>query len=437
MNEKMSTFQMVVFGILIVSIIAGVLMFATRQSSVGDELTPVTMWGTLSEQDITLYEDFINDNLTGDEVGVQIVYTQFNEDEFESELIEALASGEGPDTVILDDEMLLRHENKLFTIDYEFFPQLQFQNSFIQAGEVLLRESGIVGLPLSIDPMVMYWNRNMLNNEGISQAPEYWDEFIDIVPKVVKRDNTSAITKAAIGMGGSTNINNAKEILISMTQQGGNKIIIYDQEKDEFKTIFSQRNGRPFSPAESALSYFAQFSNPTRNVYSWNRALPNSQEMFLTDDLAFYFGFASERVSIIERNPNLNFAVSLFPQSRLSEIDATDGKMKFLAILNKSQNITAAFHTISTMTSPKNIEAFANITGLPPVRREVLSEVPSLAYQDVFNRSALIAEPFMDPDPEETDKIFESMIEAVITGRSGSSEAVSRANSELDSLLEE
>lgn len=433
MNEKMSTFQIIIFGVLIVSILGGVLIFANQKSSNQERAVPITMWGSVSEELVSAYQNAIND--TKDDA-IEIVYTEFPEETFESELIEALASGTAPDTAILSDEMILRHENKLFLLNYEFYPQLQFQDAFIQAGEVLLREEGILGFPLTIDPLVMYWNRTILNNEGISEAPEFWDEFLTMVPQVVRRDSASNISRAGIAMGEFTNINNAKELLISMMQQIGNNVVIRDTESGKYKSILDQRNGLKFNPAETALNFFTQFSNPTKNVYSWNRALPNSQDMFLSGDLAFYFGFASEREGLIEKNPNLNFSVAPLPQSRTSQTKSAVGKMNFVSILNQSQNITAALNTLIEITLPENITILSTLNGLPPVRREVLSEVPSLAYQEIFNRSALITETFLDPDSKATDKILQSMVESVVVGRVGASDAVSRAAAELSDLFE-
>jgi ABC-type glycerol-3-phosphate transport system substrate-binding protein len=432
MNEKMSTFQTVIFGVLVVAIIGGVVLFASNKQSSEERTDPITMWGTLPRGIIDAYQAQINEI---NEIGIEINYTEFAEENFEAELIEALASGNAPDTAIMSDDMILKHENKLFVIDYEFYPQFDFQNAFIEAGEVLMREEGVIGLPLTIDPLVMYWNRTILNNGGISRAPEFWDEFLTIVPNVVQRDTSSNVTRAGIAMGEFANIRNAKSILISLIQQSGNDVVVRDSETGKFKSILEQRNGFKLNPADTAVNYFTQFSNPSKDVYSWNRALPDSQEMFLSGDLAFYFGFASELPSIIERNPNLNFSVAPLPQSRTSDIQSAVGKMQFVTILNRSQNISAAFATLYEITTPANIKLLSDMTGLPPVRREILGEVPAKANQEVFNRAALITETFLDPNKNQTDKIFKDMIESVVIGRSGTSEAVLRASRELADLF--
>ncbi len=43
--------------------------------------------------------------------------------------------------------------------------------------------------------------------------------------------------------------------------------------------------------------------------------MSDSKNMFLAGDLALYFGFASELDDLKNKNPNLNFDVTLFPQT--------------------------------------------------------------------------------------------------------------------------
>ncbi|MBC7836951.1 hypothetical protein H7X87_04225, partial [Acetobacteraceae bacterium] len=76
-----------------------------------------------------------------------------------------------------------------------------------------------------------------------------------------------------------------------------------------------------------------------------------------------------------------------------------------------------------------------NVTGLPPVRRDVglnTSQAPALA---VFAQSALISKGWIDPSTPETNQIFQAMIESVISGKNEPANAVYEARQELDELL--
>jgi len=432
MNQKLTTFQMIVFSILIVAIVAAVIVFAAQRRSSRQKAVPITMWGTIDSEIIQHIQTSVNDEVKD---SIDITYTEFVEEEYESSLIEALASGEAPDVAILSDDLLLKHENKLFLINYEFYSQLQFKNNFIEAGEFLLREDGVLGFPLIVDPLVLYWNRTILNNEGVSKPPQHWDQFLDLVPKLVVKDSTSNITRSAVAMGEFRNIKNAKEVLIALIQQAGNDVIIRNSEKKIYESILKQRLGYTLRPADTAVNFFIQFSNPSKKVYSWNRALPSSDSMFISGDLAFYFGFASERKKMIEKNPNLNFDITVLPQSRSSDENSTVGKVHFVSILNQSKKIAAAYDALLKITKPQSTVYMSEVTGLPSVRREVLAEVPESAYQDVYNDSALIAKVFLDPNESATQNIFQSLIESVVTGVEETSTAVSRADQEINALF--
>lgn len=46
-----------------------------------------------------------------------------------------------------------------------------------------MTKDSIIAFPLTIDPLVMYWNRDILSNAGIVKPPAYWDEIYSIVKK--------------------------------------------------------------------------------------------------------------------------------------------------------------------------------------------------------------------------------------------------------------
>jgi len=432
MKNNLTSFQLILFVVIVFLIIGGVLTFAFGRSSSSDQLVPVTMWGTLPAEFIFSYQNAIN---TQNQDSIELIYTEFSEINFEDELISALASGEGPDTVIFSDDLIVSQENKLFTISYEFYPQSDFKNNFIEAGEVLLKSDGILGLPFTVDPLVLYWNRTTLNNNGMSQPPTTWAEFLEIVPRLTQSDSSANISKSAVSLGEFRNIGNAKEIFTTLVGQAGNPIVARNNTSGNFTSVFTERYGYRVAPADAAINFYTQFSNPSKDTYTWNRSLPNADEMFLAGDLAFYIGFASERNSLVQRNPNLNFGIAQLPQSSSSAKKYTGSQMHFLGILNRSENISAAYSAITTMTASENMIYVYDLMNLPPVRRDLLVEVPSIDYRDTFNKSALISSVFLDPDKNGTQKLFQDSIESVISGRLSVSEVLNKVNQDLNLLI--
>jgi len=66
-----------------------------------------------------------------------------------------------------------------------------------------------------------------------------------------------------------------------------------------------------------------------------------------------------------------------------------------------------------------------------------LSAKPKDVYKSVFYDSALLADSWLDPSASETDRIFQSMIEDVTSGRLRISSSVSRASNSIDTLLKD
>jgi hypothetical protein len=49
---------------------------------------------------------------------------------------------------------------------------------------------------------------------------------------------------------------------------------------------------KDYNPGIDALSFYTDFANPAKEVYSWNETLDNSIDMFVSNRLAMMFGYA-------------------------------------------------------------------------------------------------------------------------------------------------
>jgi ABC-type glycerol-3-phosphate transport system substrate-binding protein len=231
-----------------------------------------------------------------------------------------------------------------------------------------------------------------------------------------------------VALGEYRNITNAKDIISALFLQTGNKIM--GQIVGGFGSTL-----RPASLSSiGAINFYTDFANPVKPDYSWNRALPNSLDMFVAGDLAFYFGFASEIGKIRDRNPNLNFDVTYFPQPKGAAVATTFGKMQGLAILRNSANSADALTDINTLTSSYVLGLLGQATGLPPVRLDMLTSAPENQYQAVFYNSAIRAQGWLDPNPSSSGPIFQSMIESITGGELEAGSAIDNAGAKLSSV---
>lgn len=428
MNNNSKLFQYVVIGLFIFFAIIGAILFSTYRSENqdGEKAISITMWGILPAD---LFEASASDFFRAVGLEYEIDYVEKSRETFDRDLIEALASGIGPDAIVLPADLIIRLDDKLYNIPYTAYPELSFKQAFVQAGELYLNKDGIIGLPILVNPLVMYWNRDVFNNLGITKEPVTWPEVTGLVPKITKKDQAKNIISSTVSFGEFRNVNYAKEILNALIIQSGNPIVSLKSD-GKYSSTLDQG-----SSASLALQYFTNFSNPAKKEYSWNRAMPNDLEMFVGGDLALYFGPASEYIKIKNKNPNLNFGVASLPQTAGAKVYSTYADIYGLAIMKSSRNIGGAYSVISSLSSASAGPYWVKLFNLPSARREVLAKTETNAVKAIFNKSAIISKAWPDPNYRVTNEIFQNMVESYTTGRNNLSDSVKNASDQLNSLI--
>lgn len=427
-------FQLITIIVFIVLAIFGILVFSNA-IPIGNSNTPgslgtVVLWGTVkSAMMAPLLEDFNSANPT-----FVVQYVQKSADTFDQDLLEALASGTGPDMFFLPDNLAFHYAKKIFTIPYTSYPLASFKNNFAGAGEVFLTSGGILAFPIVIDPLMMYYNRSILDANGIVYPPVFWDEISALVPSLTKKDDSNRIIKSAVALGHFSNVTNAKDIISTLFMQAGNPIVsekngVFDSSLNTSNQIYD------VNYLGSILKFYTDFADPNKNVYSWNKSFPNSNDVFSAENLAFYFGFASELASLVNRNPNQNFLAAPFPQIRTANTKLTGAHVTGIALLSSSKNFNTAFTAASLLATGDFASKFASALGVAPARRDLLAVKPKDAYSPIFYNSALYARSWLDPSPKDTDDIFRRMVDAVLSNTMTAGDAIRDASAKLSLLL--
>lgn len=435
----MKNFQIILLGVFGAFVIFGILVFSGT-IKIGDQSQEegsggtVVLWGTFKRESLfKALDDFNKANKT-----FTVKYEQKDPATFDQDLLEALASGVGPDLFFMADNLIKRYSNRIYVIPYESYPIASFKSMFAGAGEVFMTSKGILAFPISVDPMVMYYNRMILDANNIIYPPAYWDEFIDLAPRLTKKDESRQISQSAIAMGQFSNINNAKDLISALFMQTGNPIITETADGLFFPTlssISSSLYGLNSQELGPILNFYTDFSDPLKNVYSWNRSLPNSIDFFSANKLAFYFGFASELQTLVNKNPNQNFLAAPMPQIRNANLRLTSARVTGIAVSSFSKNFNSAFTAASLMTTGDFANDFAKSLSLVPIRRDLLSTKQTDAFFPIFYSSALVSKSWLDPSPKDTDIIFKGMVERVLSNISSPRDSVEDASSKMNLLL--
>ena len=431
MKTQLTLFQVIILAIFGVFAIAGMIYFARgTYGSSGGNIGDVLIWGTLDDR---AFSATIRALAEDDQRLLHVTYQKRDERTFEQDLAEAIASGRGPDLFILHHEFIIKDKGKIVPFPLAKITEKEFTDTYIDGAELFWDKGGALAIPIAIDPLVLYVNRDMLATGEFAAPPKNWNDVFDIAEKVTRKSESGNVTKSAIGLGEYDNVTHAKDILAMLIMQAGSPITVRDTD-GRVRPALGANAATVQQPTQSALRFYTEFSNPAKSVYSWNRALPSSIVSFADGNVALYIGFASEFPLIRARNPNLNFAVSMMPQIQDTARAITYARMYGFAIPNGSRNLAGAQTVASILAGAVPSKLMAQARGTPSPRRDILSE-PKDGVEAVFRNSAIVARGWLDPDPEETADIFRVMIEGAISGASRLSEAAQQADRAMNNLL--
>lgn len=364
--------------------------------------------------------------------GVKVQFIEKAEKTFESELLNALATGKGPDIWTIPEGLVHRNMDKIYALPPMLMTEREFKESFTEAASNAFFQKGqIVGLPFAMDPLVLYWNKDFFASEAIGLPPKTWEEFLTYSQRLTKREENGNIIRAGAAMGLTENIPAAKDILSLLILQGGTSIV--DTQTHNI-TLGESRldNSIRVNPTESALRFYTDFARRNKTSYTWNNTFADPVTAFSQEAAAMIIGYASDLPVIMERNAHINVGVSPTPQYSGAPLNITHARSDALTVSLTSRYRNQAWQLARYLTSQTVAMQLAAKFWHAPARRDLLqngNEIPALS---VFYQSTLQARTWYDPAPELTDEIFQNMIESTIVGYDSSGEAHNR----LRELLE-
>ncbi|MBI2592839.1 MAG: extracellular solute-binding protein [Candidatus Colwellbacteria bacterium] len=356
---------------------------------------------------------------------ISVNYTRVDESDYERKLIDALAAGEGPDILMFHNTWFSKHGNKIVPAGADQIDITSFRKIYPDVAESdFVSENQIFALPLSVDTLGLFYNKDIFNNKKIAVPPATWDDFKSTILKVREFDS-GGISKSGAAIGGTgKSIVNATDILNLVMLQFKTPMI------DDFsgRAALNNQNGR------AALNFYTQFVSPQSSYYTWEDSFANSVDSFAQGKAAMIFAYASQAPLIKGKNPFLNFGVSPAPQF------TRDQSINFasywgLAVSAKTRYLKEAWDfVVFAGTNGEAAKNYVALTSKPPALRALIQSHLQDSFLGTFAGQALTAKSWRQSDNTVVKSAFDNMIESVLTGRFRADQALEQAETEINNV---
>jgi len=372
---------------------------------------------------------------------VTINYRKLRFDEYEKELLNAFAEDRGPDIFSIHNTWMKKYQSKLVpipdsitmvfpvtkgTIKKEVVPESrttkslspkELRDNFVDVvgRDVILDDGKIYGLPLSVDTMAMFYNRDLFNNAGISQIPSYWNkEFLQDVKKLTKQDSKKGLIQSGAALGGSTNINRYSDLLAILMMQSG-AIMMDDAGGVVFHTTPNFAANTNYNPSADALRFYTDFADSVKESYSWNNDLPNSLDMFISGNLAIMFSYSYDLATIRAQAPKLNFSIAKLPQIEGTPPTNINFANYWVEVVSKKSSVpNEAWDFIQFMTKAEQAKIYFSKTKRPTALRALIAEQKEDDEVGIFVDQILTAKSwYQGKNVQAAEDAIAEMIEAV------------------------
>lgn len=385
----------------------------------------LVFWDTENSQEIWR-EILVEFNKKYPHIGIK--YKKVSSDGYEEMLTNNFLRGTGPDVFFIKNTWLRKHSDKLSPLPQGILPfqTVDFLRLFVDvAGKNLVTEKGaILGAPIYIDTLALFYNKDVFNAAGIPTAPKVWEDLAEISRSLTKLTPVGDVVRSGMALGTAKNVDHAFEILSALMLQYGDNIF-----NENLSQVALTKSGT------DALSFYASFAEPRNSHFSWSNRMSPSLEALAEGKAVMAMGFANDIAKIRARNPHLNLGVAEFPQRKEAKTSITYAAYSFLGVSAFTPYTKEAWQFLLFLTTEEITKKYIERTRLPPARRDLVSIISPGESEDVFRRQTLTAQNWPVPDETPARNIFEEAIESVVSRAAEPQQAMQRLGQRLQTLF--
>lgn len=438
MQIKIKIKQVLIF--LLIPVLLATLGFGCKRScspkpgGIALKEVELNFWGIFTE---SAQMEPIIQAFQAEHPNIKIKYRNFGNDyqNYHNEIVNALAAGKGPDIWTGHHTWLLRDKNLLKPCPPEIIDINNYKEAFVDAViKDNIIDNSIYGVPLSLDTLALFYNKDLFNQAHIIAPPTDWETFKEDVQKLARQNEKGQITEAGTALGTAKNINRAPDILALLMLQNGAKMTDPEHTRATFNELTSDPQAENYSPGEEALTFYTEFASPKKAVYTWNPLQHYSIDAFVEGVLATMFSYSYHLPTVKLKAPNLNFGVSPMPQiSGGREVNFANYWTNVVSASTKYPQEAWTF--LAFAAQEKAVRKFCELTRRPPSRRDLFNMFDEDPELKVFTHQILTAETWIRKDNDAVDDIFEDMIEDVVLGKKTTQEAIDFATAQVTQTM--
>ncbi|MEK9157176.1 MAG: extracellular solute-binding protein [Patescibacteria group bacterium] len=423
-----------------------------------EEEVQLTYWRVFDGDDAF---DEIIDEYNAQHPYVSIDYKVLRFDEYEEELIRALAEGEGPDIFTIHNTQMneykdlllpmptsvttkyletvgsVRKETVLTTKEYALPSQRSLKEDFVDvvATDVILpyqpdedtpEEDRVFGLPLSVDTLALYYNKDLFDAAGIAQAPTTWEEFQANVIALTQYADDGSVLQSGASLGTTENVDRASDIIQVLMLQNGTEMID-DTKNIMFNSIPDDVASGVF-PGLDAVRFFTDFANPVKETYTWNADFSANVDAFASGQTAMMLGYSYHLPIIQATSPTADIGVAPLPQIGGGAKKANFANYWIESVSKDTEHPDEAWDFVVFATSAEHVLAYLNETQKPTALRELIDEQIENETLNPFVEQILTAQSwYHGTDAQAMDAAFEDLATEVLSGNREAEDAIDDA----------
>jgi len=381
---------------------------------------------------------------------ITITYKAIRPEEYEQALLEAWAEDHGPDIFSVSNTWLGKYQTKILPLNFseelslsrkivqgtlkkeekivvekKYAPSLRdLREIFVETvSKDVVVDNKIYGLPLALDILALYYNRDLLNSAGIVSPPETWDEFMNDVSLLTLQDRSGNFIQAGAAFGTANNVNYLTDIVSLLMMQNGTEMVNANKQASFNRPLPGDNS---YLPGQEAVKFYTGFANPYQEgIYTWDEQMPDSLTAFIQGKVGFFFGYAKDIPLIKGRAPKINFDIAPVPQITGSLKEINYAQYLVETVSKKTLYPQEAWSFVIYAIQNENARTFVERVKKPTAHRALIKEQLEDFDLAPFAKSVLTAQTwYQGKNYSLVEESFKEMVQNVLLGDKTVREAI-------------